>query len=586
MPKDLSQSPGNFKLRRQRAALLAAALVVVVTSIPQVSLIAKQGAAWQGSYALLDFDELTYSAYLNALIEGRPRRNNPYLGKQSDLAGIGESHFSIQFLPAYAVALPARALGISASTTFILLAPLMAFASALAIFWLLFEITKSETTSAVGVLIVLLCGPLVESPLSALQSYPSFAFLRRYVPAIPFPLFFLFLGFVWRAFINKSQKWALGAGAVLVVLIYSYFYLWTAASAWLLCATILWLVGRREDRGGVIKRILVIAGVSVCALAPYFYLLSQRATTVDENQALTFSRAPDLFRVTEVISFIIIFILILQAIRHRIAWRSPEVLFTGACAVTPFIVFNQQIISGISLQSSHYEQFIINYLVLVSIVVTYHLVWSHLKIRPIAWATFAVCIGLVTAVKDTRHNSALNVRRDQTKPVFEQLNNFEGDGLALFNNSLLAASALTDSSMPELWAPNMYFYGGLNEGEPAERFYQYLYLLGVQPPEFEQNLHDSLQVQAAVFGLHRVNGTMSQKFIPVSSDEIRAQVEAYSAYVRGFSQQHANRWPLAYVITIDDATYDFTNLDRWYTRATGEKVGGSVIYPVQLNPQP
>ena len=103
----------------------------------------------------------------------------------------------------------------------------MAFAAALAIFWLLFEITKTEKLSAAGTQLILLCGRFTsESPLMAVQYYSSFAFLRQYVPALPFPLFFLFCGFVWRAFLNKSKMWALAAGAVLVVLIYSYFYLY------------------------------------------------------------------------------------------------------------------------------------------------------------------------------------------------------------------------------------------------------------------------------------------------------------------------------------------------------------------------
>src|SRR5262245_33510055 len=226
-------------IRHWRLGLIAAAVVVVVTSIPQLSLIIRRGDAWQGSYALTDFDELAYSAYVNAIIEGRPRRNNPYLASDQN---IGESYFSIQSLPAFAIALPARALGISTSTAFILLTPLMAFASSLAVFWLFFQITRNEATSAVGVLIVLLCGRLAsESPLLAVQYYSSFAFLRRYLPAIPFPLVFVFCGFVWRAFVQKSFKWAVTAGFSLVLLIFSYFYLWTAAAAWLFCFTILWL---------------------------------------------------------------------------------------------------------------------------------------------------------------------------------------------------------------------------------------------------------------------------------------------------------------------------------------------------------
>src|SRR5829696_6877367 len=132
----------------RRLGLVAAAIVLVVTSIPQVSLIIKRGGEWRGSYALIDFDELSYSAYLNALIEGRPRRTNPYLGRESNQRDIGENYFSIQFLPAYTIALPARALGISTSSTLIVLARVMAFASALAVFWLLFQITKDEKLSA------------------------------------------------------------------------------------------------------------------------------------------------------------------------------------------------------------------------------------------------------------------------------------------------------------------------------------------------------------------------------------------------------------------------------------------------------
>jgi len=580
-----SFSPGLETIRDSsrhwRFGLIAAAVVVVVTSIPQVSLIIKRGSAWQESYALTDFDELSYSAYVHAIVDGRPRRNNPYLGKGSDQQNIGESYFSIQFLPAFAIALPARALGISTSTAFILLTPLMAFASSLAVFWLFFQVTRNEAISAVGVLIVLLCGRLTsESPLLAVQYYSSFAFLRRYLPAVPFPLFFLFCGFVWRAFVEKSHKWALAAGFSLVLLIFSYFYLWTAAAAWLFCFTVLWLVARAEDWRAVIKSTLMIAGVAACALVPYLYLLSHRAQSIDKDQALTLSRTPDLFRVIEIISFLIIVFLVVYIWRRRIGWRSPEVLFVSACAITPFLVFNQQVITGLTLQSFHYEQFIINYLVLFSIVGTYHLLWSHLKIRPIVWAMFAASVGLATALKEVHDNSPLNIRRDQARPAFKQLK--QTNGWALFDNSLLAASALTDSSVPQLWAPNMYIYGGVTDSERRERFFEYLYLLGVQPETFADDLQNNAHVQAAVFGLSRLNGGLIQTSTPISGDEIRAQVESYSDYAKNFSAQQASRHPLAYVVTSSDVVHDFANLDRWYTRSAGEQAGDSVIYRVQL----
>ncbi len=78
------------------------------------------GKEWAGSYFSYHSDEAPYAAYVQALIEGRPRRNDPYSGR-NDKPGSPqpESLFSIQFAPAYMVALPTRVLGISAQSAFI-----------------------------------------------------------------------------------------------------------------------------------------------------------------------------------------------------------------------------------------------------------------------------------------------------------------------------------------------------------------------------------------------------------------------------------------------------------------------------------
>ena len=105
---------------RQRAlpwrwGILAATAVALIALYPQLRLQLERGKDWNGSYAFLSQDEIAYSAYVNALMTGRPRRNDPYTGRD-DAPGAPqpESLFSIQFVPAYAIALPARALGASA----------------------------------------------------------------------------------------------------------------------------------------------------------------------------------------------------------------------------------------------------------------------------------------------------------------------------------------------------------------------------------------------------------------------------------------------------------------------------------------
>src|SRR5260370_41957667 len=94
--------------------------VTLLAIYPQVNLWLARGRQWQCFYVLTQGDEVAYSAYINALIDGRPRRNDPFNGRD-DLPGrpTYESLFSIQFIPAYAIALPARALGLSSATVFI-----------------------------------------------------------------------------------------------------------------------------------------------------------------------------------------------------------------------------------------------------------------------------------------------------------------------------------------------------------------------------------------------------------------------------------------------------------------------------------
>lgn len=577
---------------RWRLGALAGLAVVLVTLIPQASLWIIRGREWQGAYALTDTDELAYSAYLNSLINGKPRRNNP----ESPDVGPGnlrqpESIFSIQFIPPYVVAFGARLLGISASSSFIILTPLLAFASSLAVFWLLRELTGDDKAAAIGMLLILLCGILASANLiTSGNAYAVFSFLRRYIPSVAFPLVFLFCGFIWRAYTRPAGKalwWTAAAGIVFGLLVYSYFFLWTAVGAWFFCFTSLWLLARPKERKHVLKCGVICAAVMVASILPYFEMLALRAPTTDEDQALVLTHAPDLFRFTEIFGAVIIALLAFGVRRDRITWRSPVVLFAASCAVVPFVVFNQQIITGRSLQPFHYEQFILNYLVLVSAVITDHLLWRLLQRRPVFTVALAIIVGLTLAVKTSQVHLRENILRDEAIPLFRELEEdalrHPSPGAALFDKTLLSASSQTTcSSLPLFWSLYSYTYGGMTTEEEHERLFQYFYYLGVDGPKLETILNSGSLFRGAVFGLTRVNSTLTQNFKPISAEEIRTEVDAYSAYVRAFSAKEANLWPLSYVILVEGRPYDLSNLDRWYERDQGEQIGSSVVFRVNL----
>ena len=207
--------------------VLAALAMTIIGLYPQINLWIVRGSEWQGSYALTQGDEVMYSAYVNALIDGRPRRNDPFNGRDV-LPGqpAYESLNSIQFVPPYVVALPARALGLSASTAFIFLLVAAAVGSSLAIFWLLAALTGDSKWAAAGALLTLCFGAFVGSECCwrANAFTEMVPFLRRYPSAVTVPLFFVFCVLVWRALTRESSRarliYSLAAGILLVVMVF------------------------------------------------------------------------------------------------------------------------------------------------------------------------------------------------------------------------------------------------------------------------------------------------------------------------------------------------------------------------------
>ncbi len=207
-----------------------------------------------------------------------------------------ESLFSIQFIPAYLVALPARALGVSTATAFIFITPLVAFTSALALFWLLALITNEDRAAAALVPFVLCLGMLVSGngvvrPFFGQQAAMGYLpFLRRYSPAVAFPCFLLFFPLVWQALMHPSRKrrraYLIAAAAAFTFCVYSYFFLWTAALAWLVLVGFLWFVARPDDWRNGLRSIALLAAIIFAVLVPYAFLLSRRAPTMDVAQAL------------------------------------------------------------------------------------------------------------------------------------------------------------------------------------------------------------------------------------------------------------------------------------------------------------
>lgn len=605
--------PEQIKLR-WRLGVLAGVAMMILALYPQLNLSVLRGRDWNGAYAYNDIDEVAYAAYLQALIDNRPRRNDPYTGRDDEaIAPQPESLFSIQFIPPYAIALFARPFGLSAQSMMVVTGAFAAAASALAIFWLLWMVTRDERIAATGALMTLCLGTLACAQGAIIQllgrgwAYPYLPFLRRYLPALPFPVFFIFCALVWRSLKNDEEKpprylTAVGAGLAFAVLVYSYFYLWTTALAWLACLCLLLLVAKPAGWKRDLKSLGVTGAIALLSLVPYAVLLSHRAETMDSVQLLTYTRRPDLFRPPMLIGLGVLVLLAYAVWRGRLEWRSRKTLIALAFAATPLVVFNQQVITGRSLQPIHYEVFIVNYVAAFSLILALALVlrrWVAVEARRklfsrvllfAAVATF--CWGVVEADITTHVVDDQNIVRDEAYVIGERLRQIaleeqaagvENRGVVFSPNLIQGDDLPTLAPQGVLWARHLHVFSGTTWEENKERFYQHAYYEGFDADWLQRELTNrNYVVVIALFGWGRHHDRLTVNSTPLSDEEIAHEVDAYRNYVASFSREQAARPLLAYVVANADSSPNFTNIDRWYERDAGVHHGKFILYRLKL----
>ena len=594
---------------------LAAMAMVLLSLVPQIQLWFVRGRDWNGAYATVQGDEYLYSAYLNALIDGRPRRNDPFAGRDhTPKSPLPETTFSIQLLPAFVISTLARAFGASASTAFIVLAGVAGLLASLSVFWLLNSLTGEGKLAAVGVLVVLCLGALAagEGLVGVLlNNKRSFflPYLRRYQPAAVFPLFFVFCTLIWRALALEHKRRArlesILAGLTLAMLVFSYLYLWTAAAAWLTCLALLWIYFRpATERWRSLEIFAITGAIAIMALVPYASLVSHRAASLDEAQTMFLTHRPDLFRTPEIIGGLVLVLLIFGVRRGKIEQNEPRVIFAASLVLLPFLVFNQQVLTGRSMQPFHFENFIANYAVLASLIIVAKLLWRPVPNRALVWIA-ALCFmwGALEIGLPTLARSGSEAVSDEMVPLLLRLKELSGQDATLKTLREEGRTATVAFSphgevmgLLPTWAPQGTLlalgsleFGSTSQQERKKLLYLYLYYCEADGERLREFLNeksdDSLlnyYAPSVIFGHERILPMLSFDFKPIQQDEIEKEVRAYQAYVDSFSVEKVLEQPLTYVVTRVEREPALSHIDRWYERDAGEQLGPYRLFRVKL----
>lgn len=591
------------------AGLIAAVLAVY----PQYNLQNLRQAEFAGAFASCDLDEMAYASYLQALIDGRPRKNDPYTGRdEAANEPQPESLFSIQFAPAYAVAVPAKVFGLSASQAMPIASFVAAFLTALAVFWLVRSLTEDDWLAFAGALIVVFGGALVVG-IGAINSfyengaaYPFFPFMRRYIPIAGFPVMFAFFALLWNGLRAESKEkraiYSALASVCFAALVFSYFYVWTAAAAVLFALFAFTLIFRGENWRADLTFLAITGAFCVFALVPYAVLLASRDETMDKAQLLVFTRRPDVFRNVEILGYAVLAIV---GVAVRLGWVKLEdrrAQFVAAFAFAPFLVFNQQVLTARSLQPFHYEFYSINYVVLAAIVLIAAVAWQQcvsrfktFNVAALVVVAFAATVwGYIEAKETTKFWDAINVRRDEAMPVNLYLKRLADGEIArarqqttLNLEPLQADSQPTVAAQAVLWARHQHVFAGLRDWEEnRRRYYQMLYYSDLNHDWLRRALTGCQDIEAcmALFGWDRFNARLSANARPLTFGEIETEVQNFARFSQNFSQTDAQSPPLSHLIVYTEAAHRLENLRRWYDLGEMQTFGKYAIYELKLKP--
>ncbi|QYO66495.1 hypothetical protein [Leptolyngbya sp. 7M] len=606
---------------RWRFGVLAGIFLALFCLYPQMKMFYLRGSEWNGHYAYNDIDEVAYASYVRALIDGRPRKNDPYSGRdQTPEVPQPESLFSIQFAAPYTISIPARIFGVGTPMAMILAGAIAGFFAAFLAFWLLGRLTGDNWYAMAAALAVFAFGTVAagEGAMSEIFfdgfSYPNFPGFRRYIPALGMPAFFLFVGSLWmligqgrtteandadlaRAAINRKSLVFVGVAIVAFsYCLYSYFYIWTTAKAFLGCLFLVWLIERPEGWRDDLKRLAFVGAGCVLALLPYAYLLSQRGETMDHVQLLVHTRMPDFFRFPEYISFGVLLMLIVGVALKRFELKDRAVLFVLGLALVSFVVFNQQVITGRSLQPIHYQVFIGNYVAALAVFGSIGLLWrtklgqGRTSVRIISSLLFVAAVfwGFVECHYTVRVLDEANIERDKGLLVAKRLEELAKQHPDPHRMTVLSFDGIFADDMPSvapqniLWARHQHVFAGLSWQESTERYYQQLYYSGATEKTLDWLLKNDFVSQIALFGWGRHTDRLSVDAKPLTYGEIDAEVRKFGEYVKNFSIENARTPTISYFVARRDDPPNLENLERWYEITDSEAIGDHILYEVRL----
>lgn len=333
-------------------ALFVGAFVVA----PQIIFITREGSQYQGLYMTKSEAELHYLASMKEFYD-EGRMGNPFL---SEYKFYGPQFFSSG---AEAIlAFPGKLLGISVPSlnlVYKFLLPMLAF---LLVYALVFRLTGASAYAISAALMAIMgltwfAGGDIPHLLRGEFWFDQFIYNRPVNPQFSGPLFFLYLNVLLFVHEGRGLRWLLLLGALLALSFYTYFYSFTFFLALNAVFAVVWYLSGKKVL--VHNLILVTLGAIFIGLPPLLAIYAaihhpDYAQLITAND-LHSGHIPEVSKNGLLVSLLFIAYLFCTKAHRVVGIVREHALFLAGLLVTAFLVINQQVITGVTLQSGHYH---------------------------------------------------------------------------------------------------------------------------------------------------------------------------------------------------------------------------------------
>lgn len=346
-------------LSYHKLAIITAILIGVIIAFPQVYFQLTEKDSYQGIALGGTSDEMSFLMRIQEVRDGHYTLANSSWAEGKDLPYLPPP------LSENIASFTGQIFGLNLIDTITLnrfIFPIFVF---LLIYALLYQLSKRKSVALVASITVLLSTNLV-NPMAVWnllvyrKTYTDFILFSRFISPINLTFFFGFLLLFWfflkspeleQAQYGVKRKWVYGilSGIVLGLSFYTYPYTWTFLFAFLGCLILIFIYKKEWIK---IKDIILVTFIALLIAIPYFWNLWQAMhhplySEIAFRFGLIKTHSPQVGALV----LILLSVFLLFFSRER----KDRYYFCLGLVLTPLIVLNQQIITGMIMIPDHYH---------------------------------------------------------------------------------------------------------------------------------------------------------------------------------------------------------------------------------------